>query len=548
MKKIILLLGIATLALNSCKDFIDEESLSFVPADATYKTASGFQLLVNTNYAWLKGIYGGDPWLFVSGTDMYAEGRNPEPAGLSQYTQLIPSAEGVDQLYNSCYQMIQSVNKTIYYSTLTEQNSNVPVLVGEARFLRANAYFLLVQTYGGVPIVEENFTSPVLQFDRNTAEEVYTYIIKELEASLASVGTSAYASSGKVNKRAVNDLLAKVYLTRGYETFGKPTDFATAATYADAAIAGQSLSIAPSTLFYPGNDLNAETIFSVQYDAKSTATAPNTLGNKQFYYFSSYLGGAETKGNAPLRSYNLCPTDYTLRLFTKGDLRWDATFMNTVFENYYDFFRVSDKTALKIKHFYEPNWFTAADKTAWMTANTAKLATGFVYHAWGTYDAAYTITKNIDYQTIPVKKFDDPATTTPSATTAVSTRDVVIARLADTYLIAAEAYLKSGNSATGLLRLNAVRKRAGVADATSAEFNIDYILDERGREMLGEYNRWFDLKRTGKLVERCVKYNYKITNAAQFNGKNGNLKILRPIPQSAIDLNQNKNFPQNPAY
>lgn len=548
MKKIILLLGIATLALNSCKDFIDEESLSFVPADATYKTASGFQLLVNTNYAWLKGIYGGDPWLFVSGTDMYAEGRNPEPAGLSQYTQLIPSAEGVDQLYNSCYQMIQSVNKTIYYSTLTEQNSNVPVLVGEARFLRANAYFLLVQTYGGVPIVEENFTSPVLQFDRNTAEEVYTYIIKELEASLASVGTSAYASSGKVNKRAVNDLLAKVYLTRGYETFGKPTDFATAATYADAAIAGQSLSIAPSTLFYPGNDLNAETIFSVQYDAKSTATAPNTLGNKQFYYFSSYLGGAETKGNAPLRSYNLCPTDYTLRLFTKGDLRWDATFMNTVFENYYDFFRVSDKTALKIKHFYEPNWFTAADKTAWMTANTAKLATGFVYHAWGTYDAAYTITKNIDYQTIPVKKFDDPATTTPSATTAVSTRDVVIARLADTYLIAAEAYLKSGNSDTGLLRLNAVRKRAGVADATSAEFNIDYILDERGREMLGEYNRWFDLKRTGKLVERCVKYNYKITNAAQFNGKNGNLKILRPIPQSAIDLNQNKNFPQNPAY
>lgn len=554
MKKIILLLGIASLGLNSCKDFIDEESLSFVPADQTYKTATGFQLLVNTNYAWLKGIYGGDPWLFVAGTDMYAEGRNPEPAGLSQYTQLIPVADGVNQLYNSCYQLIQSVNKTIYYSTLTEQTSNLPVLVGEARFLRANAYFLLVQTYGGVPIVEENFTTPVLTFDRNTAEEVYTYIIKDLEASLASVGTTAYASSGKVNKRAVNDLLAKVYLTRGYESFGKPTDFTTAATYADAAIAGQALTIAPSVMYTPGfpqnnnNDLNAETIFSVQYDLNSTNTSPTTLGNKQFYYFSSYLGGSETKGNAPLRSYNLCPTDYALRLFTKGDLRWDATFMNTVYENYYDFYRVADKTNLKIMHFYEPNWFTATDKTDWMTANTAKLAKGFVYHAWGTYDAAYTLVKNLDYQTIPVKKFDDPATSTPSATSAVSTRDIVIARLADTYLIAAEAYLKSGNPTLGLQRLNAVRKRAGVADATAAEFNIDYILDERGREMLGEYNRWFDLKRTGKLVERCVKYNYKITNAAQFNGKNGNLKILRPIPQSAIDLNQNKDFPQNPAY
>jgi hypothetical protein len=548
MKKSILILGVVAALFSSCNDFIEEDNLSFVSADETYQTASGYQQLVNANYAWLKGIYGGDPWLFVAGTDMYAEGRSPEPAGLSQYTQLIPSAEGVDQLYTSCYQLIQSVNKTVYYSTLTEQNANVPVLLGEAKYLRANAYFLLVQTYGGVPIVTENFTAPVLQFDRNTAEEVYNLIIADLEASLASVGSTAYSSTGKVNKRAVNDLLAKVYLTRGYETFGKPTDFSTAATYADAAIAGQSLTIPYDQLFTPANDLNAETIFSVQYDAKSTSTSPTTLGNKQFYFFSSYLGGSETGGSAPLRSYNLLPTNYALSLFTQNDSRWSATFMNVVYEKYYDFYRVPDKNSLKIKHFYSPKWFTPADKTAWLATNAAKLATGFVYHDWGTYDAAYTLIKNIDYQTIPVKKFDDPALTTPSSTGPVSTRDIITARLAETYLVAAEAYLKAGNPATGLQRLNAVRTRAGVTPATAGEFNIDYILDERGREMLGEYTRWFDLKRTGKLVERTVKYNYKITSAAQFAGNNGQLKILRPIPQTVIDLNQNKNFPQNPAY
>jgi hypothetical protein len=548
MKKSILILGVVAALFSSCNDFIEEDNLSFVSADETYQTASGYQQLVNANYAWLKGIYGGDPWLFVAGTDMYAEGRSPEPAGLSQYTQLIPSAEGVDQLYTSCYQLIQSVNKTVYYSTLTEQNANVPVLLGEAKYLRANAYFLLVQTYGGVPIVTENFTAPVLQFDRNTAEEVYNLIIADLEASLASVGSTAYSSTGKVNKRAVNDLLAKVYLTRGYETFGKPTDFSTAATYADAAIAGQSLTIPYDQLFTPANDLNAETIFSVQYDAKSTSTSPTTLGNKQFYFFSSYLGGSETGGSAPLRSYNLLPTNYALSLFTQNDSRWSATFMNVVYEKYYDFYRVPDKNSLKIKHFYSPKWFTPADKTAWLATNAAKLATGFVYHDWGTYDAAYTLIKNIDYQTIPVKKFDDPALTTPSSTGPVSTRDIITARLAETYLVAAEAYLKAGNPATGLQRLNAVRTRAGVTPATAGEFNIDYILDERGREMLGEYTRWFDLKRTGKLVERTVKYNYKITSAAQFSGNNGQLKILRPIPQTVIDLNQNKNFPQNPAY
>ena len=539
------MLGIVAISFNGCSEYIEEESLSNVPADATYKTASGFQLLVNSDYARLKAIYGGDPWLFESGTDMYAEGRTAEPAGLSQYTLLIPSSTGVEQLYNTCYLAIQSVNKTVYYSTLTEQNPNVSVLVGEAKFIRAQAYFLLVQTYGGVPIVDENIINPVLSFTRNTAEEVYTHIIADLDSALATVGTGAYAASGKVNKRAVNDLLAKVYLTRGYETFGKADDFAKAAAYADAAIAGQALNVPFADLFKPANDLNVETIFSVQYDKNSTSTSPTTLGNNQFYYFSSYLGGSETKGGAPLRSYNLLPTGYALGLYTKDDKRWAATFMNEVYENYYDFFRVADKTTLKVKHFYEPKWFTPSDKAAYLA--TAKLATGFVYHPWGEYSAEYTLTKNIDYQTIPVKKFDDPEVTTPASTGPVSTRDIIVARLGETYLVAAEAYLKAGNPATGLDRLNEVRRRAGVANANAAEFNIDYILDERGRELVGEYKRWFDLKRTGTLVARASAHNYRI-KPENFVGIDGALKILRPIPQTALDLNQNKDFPQNPGY
>jgi starch-binding outer membrane protein, SusD/RagB family len=557
MKKIIIILGIAAMVLNSCSNYIEEESLSNVPADATYKTASGYQLLINTNYAWLKSIYGGNPWLFESGTDMYAEGRTPEPAGLSQYTLLIPSSDNVADLYTPCYQLIQSVNKAVYYSAITEQTANLNTQVGEARFLRAQAYFLLVQTYGGVPIVNENITTPVLSFHRNTAEEVYTQIISDLDAALASVGTNSYSTTGKVNKRAVNDLLAKVYLTRGYETFGKADDFAKAAAYADAAIGGQTLALAFDQLFKPGNDLNAETIFSVQYDKASTSTDPTKLGNNQFYYFSSYLGGAET--GAPLRSYNLCPTDYALGLYEKGDKRWEGTFMTEILEGpettngvtknvlYYPYYRSTNPASLKVRHFYEPKWFTPADRIAWETANAARKSATFVYHPWGEYSAAHTLIKNLDCYTIPVKKFDDPDPTTPSSTGPVSTRDIIVSRLGETYLIAAEAYLKAGQPGTGLDRLNEVRRRAGVANATAAEFNIDYILDERGRELLGEYKRWFDLKRTGTLVARASAHNYKI-KAANFVGVGGQLKILRPIPQVALDLNQNKDFPQNPGY
>jgi len=555
------MLGIIAVSVSSCNDYIEEESKSFVPADETYKTASGFQLLVNSNYAWLKGIYGGNPWLFESGTDLYAEGRTPEPAGLSQYTLLIPSSDNVADLYNSCYQQIQAVNKTVYYSTITEQTPNLNALVGEARYLRANAYFLLVQTYGGVPIVLDNITTPVLSFNRDTAEEVYKQIITDLEASLASVGTGAYATTGRVNKRAVNDLLAKVYLTRGYETFASPDDFTKAAAYADAAIAGQALNIPFDQLFTAtttgNNDLNAETIFSVQYDKASTSTDPTKLGNNQFYYFSSYLGGAET--GAPLRSYNLCPTGFALGLYEKGDKRWDATFMTEILEGpettngntktvlYYPYYRSVNKAALKVRHFYEPKWFTPADKTAWMTANASRLAATFVYHPWGEYSAEHTLIKNLDAYTIPVKKFDDPDPTTPSSTGPVSTRDIILSRLGETYLVAAEAYLKAGQPSIGLDRLNEVRRRAGVANVTVAQFNIDYILDERARELLGEYKRWFDLKRTGTLVARASAHNYKIKEA-NFVGVDGKLKILRPIPQTVLDLNQNKDFPQNPGY
>lgn len=557
MKKIIIMLGIIAVSVSSCSDYIEEDSRSFVPADATYKTASGFQLLVNTNYAWLKSIYGGNPWLFEAGTDMYAEGRSPEPAGLSQYTLLIPSSDNVADLYTPCYQLIQSVNKTIYYSTITDQTSILNAQVGEARYLRAQAYFLLVQTYGGVPVVNEHIITPVLSFTRNTAEEVYTQIISDLDFALANVGTAAYSTAGKVNKRAVNDLLAKVYLTKGYESFGKADDFSKAAAYADAAIAGQTLAIAFDQLFKPGNDLNAETIFSVQYDKASTSTDPTKLGNNQFYYFSSYLGGAET--GAPLRSYNLCPTDYALGLYEKGDKRWDATFMTEIVEGpettngvtktilYYPYYRSSNPASLKVRHFYEPKWFTPADRLTWETANASRKAATFVYHPWGEYSAAHTLIKNLDCYTIPVKKFDDPDPTTPSSTGPVSTRDIIVSRLGETYLIAAEAYLKAGVPSTGLDRLNEVRRRAGVANATLGEFNIDYILDERGRELLGEYKRWFDLKRTGTLVARASAHNYKI-KAANFVGIDGQLKILRPIPQTVLDLNQNKSFPQNPGY
>ncbi|MCD0468892.1 RagB/SusD family nutrient uptake outer membrane protein [Flavobacterium sp. JAS] len=563
MKKLIIATLILTTTLNSCSNYIEEDNRSYGSAEQYFLTSAGFESLINTNYATLKDIYGGDPWLFEAGTDMYSEGRNQEPEGLAKYLTLSSSSAGVDQLYRTCYIAIQQANKGLYYSTITEKSSTLDTRIGELKFLRANAYFLLVQTYGGVPLVLDNINTAVTSFDRNTAEEIYTQVLKDLNEALGAVSTAAY--TGRVNKRAVQDLLAKVYLTRGYETFGTPADFTTAAALADQVIGGQALAVSFDNVVKPGNEMNTETIFSVQFSIASNATGTTALGSSQNYWFSSYLGAAAAGNPYPNRSYTLCPTVYALSLYEKGDKRWEGTFMNEIYSRYYDYYDVADKTALKITDFYEPKWFTTADRDAWKLANTARMVNPatFRYHNWGTYSSAAA--SGGDYNLIPVRKFDDPKApysgatsanynTTPitPATNRSSTRDFIISRLGETYLIAAEAYFKAGNTGTALARLNEVRRRAGGGVAGTipvvSSIDINTILDERGRELLGEYHRWFDLKRTGTLVERTVLYNPKVTTANAFAGKDGNLKILRPIPQSALDLNRSKNYPQNPAY
>lgn len=144
-----------------------------------------------------------------------------------------------------------------------------------------------------------------------------------------------------------------------------------------------------------------------------------------------------------------------------------------------------------------------------------------------------------------VKKFSDPDQ--PFNTTG-SRRDIFLARLAETYLIRAEAYIKLGGKLTEAKNdINVVRTRAGATAITEANATIDYVLDERAREFAGEYNRWNDLKRTGKLVSYVTANNPDVPSDATMKGNDGNYKILRPIPQDAIGLNS-ATITQNPGY
>ena len=546
---------------------MEEENPGNIVADEYYATEKGYESLINSTYANLREIYGRYPFMFTAGTDMYVNSARSSNAeiGLSEYENLSPGDGTVADFYQSLYEAIQRANTALYYKDLTQPVDNLDVREGEVRFLRAHHYFLLVQTFGGVPLVVERIAEPVLSFPRASAAEVYEFIISEMEAAMALVPETAEAE-GRVDKRAILHYLAKVHLTRGYKDFGSPDDFAIAAEYADAAIAGQPLSVPFGEVFEPGNEENSEILFAVQYSAASIPD-PQEGGHLQSLHFGPYMGGSENVGN-PYRSYALLPTWYVYETFEPSDVRFEETFMleNNFLKHpvtgeqlgrYYDFYATDNPDDLYVG-FYFPKPWEVADTGAWRAANPERREfTNIIVpspEAWEGRSGGLQ-----DFMTPAVRKFDDP--TSVFSGSGSSTRDIFIARLAETYLIAAEAHYKAGNIGEALNRLNEVRRRAGAEEVTAEVLGgdflsanpdentgIHFILDERARELVGEYHRWFDLARTETLVERTVLYNYRI-QPEDFVGPDGQLKLLRPIPASAIALNEGLGpEDQNPGY
>lgn len=546
-------------SLGGCKDYLDEENKSNIIAEDYYKTQEGYEKLINAAYSTLRNVYAytgtSSAYMFSAGTDMYVEGRTgDQPRSLSEYRNLNPDDPYVLSFYTNLYKSIQTCNTALYFNENTAANADLPVRKGEMQFLRAYYYFLLVQTFGGVPIVTDRITVPQSEFNRNSADEVYVFIISEMNAALGAVPETS-AQYGRVTKRAVRHYLAKVHLTRGYESFGTPQDFQTAAQFADAAINGQRLTTSFEDLFYPGNDRDPEILFSIQFDPTSLPTA-TTGGNGQGNFFGPYQGGQGAVQGYPWRNYALVPTMYTFDTFTENDARFDATFMVYHYARYYDYYdKKDDRANLNIRFYYKPKWDTRTE-AQWKAEDPAHRnnATVIPYSlAWESSQRTVA-----DNASPTVKKFDDPKSQF-SVGNGSSSRDLFLARLGETYLIAAEAYFKAGNNGLAAERINEVRRRAAkpgrLAQMTigAGDVNINFILDERARELVGEFHRWFDLKRTGTLVERTqtlnrdIKTNWFDQGINPFLGPDGQLKILRPIPTAALDLN-NADVQQNPGY
>ena len=569
MKKILYSVALAACCMGtmtSCSDFLDASNKSNVTAKQSFATKEGFNNLVNNAYQHLQNVYAAPLFTscFSAGTDMYADARNKMNEALNTYETLTPENTDIKNLYTYLYSGIRAANSVSYYAQTAQVDEKTKgQLVGEARVLAAYEYYLLVNNFGGVPIMKDFLTTADTGYPKSSAEDVYAYIISELEDVIGKnvlQASTATKGGGRISQETAKAILAKTYLSAAWD-LNKQEYFSKAAALADEVIAGRKLTTPFAKLWKAdgSGDDNEEFLWDVEYDL---ATANNTTsgGTEWSGYYCNYLGGNEDNIKATTSSY--VPTLYALHCFKKGDQRYDATFMkelpdinkgNAAGTGYWTWYKNGESLVGKPVTRYYSAWYeTDADFEAWKAIDPANRANTYRIpmdsqskeaQNMDGRDMEYYDNQQLVYGSSPCKKFDDSKTATTEKNTCY--RDIHIITLPEMYLVAAEAYLKAGDNPKALARLNEVHQRAGLS-ALTGTITIDDILDENACENFVNEARWMDLRRTQTLVTRCTKYNHEMGDkAAQYIGK----KLLRPIPQAAIDANDQLTLAdQNPGY
>ena len=641
MKKIfstryILTVAIIALVITGCKKtFLDEYNPSNRTTDNYYTTATGYETLVTSCYPLLRDIAQVRiPTL--NGTDMFSSGgwfgTLAFPALTSQagspydaYDIGLNSSLGeLQTLWNLLYREINRCNAAIERAPAVVNIADAvkDSRVGEAKFLRSLSLFWAVQQWGDVPMPLKETKDASLTVVRVPSKDIYAQIITDLNDAIAKLPTTQTAA-GRVTKNAAKFLLARVYLTRGWNfngaLGGTATDFNSALALCDDVIASglhpmesdwnklwpihnknPKKETATAASSVAAANASKEVIFAIQYanpaayngDA-NLSTSNGTIGNDLHTRFSG--GPNDVAQEARTGTYNRWLPAHSVtwgayRLFDPVmDIRYEGTF-NSVsyatltgsvsFANNKPYpqaltlnFVANDTTAIVLP------WNVDMSDVKMLGVNipggTKKYSVQNVVNLFwlGKTTATQQITDPLGWGGPMFWKFFQPGIAYGDG---FSTFNDPLFRSAELYLMAAEAIVKGATGAklgTADVYYNIVLDRAlasnkgkspmratnpgNVKDpltnitsyrATPATINIDMILDEYGREFLGEGNeRWYQLKRTGKLIERATKFNgwtaWGRAGAQQIAAKH----YLRPIPQGMLD-NSSPRIEQNPGY
>ncbi len=411
--------------------------------------------------------------------------------------------EFIKALYNRIYYQISLCNEFIRESTdekLSErgfsdaEKATIRIYRAEARFLRALSYYHALDLFGNVPFVTENDKVGAFLPTQITRSDLFNYLeteLLEIEGQLKDAKTNEY---GRADKAAAWMLLSKLYLNA--TVYIGEEKYTEALTWIKKVIASPySLEPEYAHLFLADNNLCNEIIFPIAFDGESTKTWGGTT-----FIINAAIGG------------NMSPAEFGVG----GG--WGGTRTTPQFvDKFPDISGLTDKRAM---------FHTSGQSKS--ISDIFLFTDGYAIKKW----------KNIKRDGTPGKDRTHPDT------------DFPVFRLADAYLMYAEAVLRGGTGgdvATALNYVNAIRTRAygnTSGNITSGELTLEFILDERARELYWECHRRTDLIRFGKFSNTTYLWEWK--GGIKEGASTSSHLDLFPIPSS--DIGANPNLTQNPGY
>lgn len=547
MNKILKYTSVIALAMaaTSCSDFLDEELKSSLSPENTFTSSLGFEAGSAGLYSLARSEYNtwGEKGAFMhNGACAYAVQQiatdivfqsGAKDGSLTHYANLTmtPSTLFIESYWNWSYSLINAANEILIYAN-KNNNWSYPtdkaLYQAEARFFRAYGYRSLQYLYGDAPWVETIQQPFVLNFTRTPRAELLSHMVDDLKFAVDNLPVNPDAvKPGKLTKWAALHLLAEVYLCqKDYENARKCARQVIDSGYfslmkerfgAEKGKPGDYF----HDLFVENNQNrtsgNQESIWVMQFEYKTVGGGtpsddwtrrdwlPQYHQIGSFFKICSEYGGRGLAQIAPFKWW--IGTKNTNATPEAGNVP-DGIFEDTDIRNSeYNFKRewIANQESTKGQrvHITDKYW-----QNGWLFPAPTKF---FFAH-------------------------DDDLTHTGSY------RDRMKFRLSETYLLLAEAYLGLNDADNAAKAVNVVRNRAKASSVSAAQMDMDFLLDERIRELVGEESRRFTLVRTGKYVDRVRKYNEVLRNTVDEH------HALWPVPKTIIDANRDIEFPQNPGY
>ena len=538
---------ILIIGTQSCTDLLTEKVISNIGNDYI-NSPKGLNDAVNAAYSTNRSWYGTERGfnLSIFGTDSFTNGADGSWKFMNTYTTDFDTRNGsISELWNDFYLGINTCNAIIERSAKVTGLSDAikKQRVAEAKFIRAHHYFIMTQLFGGVDLRLTETVAPTKDVKRSTVAAQYAQIIKDLSEAIPDLEAKAKSADyGRVTRPAAEHLLGKVYLTKATSSAKAGDDYAKAIANLKSVIANYGITLLPNfgDIHKQGNEMNNEVIWSIQYTRDPLTNAGGNNAHVFFLMEYDVLPGMQrdTENGRPFKRYK--PTNYTIDMVfnnRENDSRYKKSFKDTYYSNkpgtYNTSFDITKKTvtfATGDTAIYLPGFEMSVEERA---------KKKYQVLVPSRYDERIylALSKHIDGGRIDRTQFEGG-------------RDFIAFRLADTYLMLAEAQYFSNLKADAVATYNVIRKRAAWPGKEAnmlikeGDLTIDFVMDERERELLGEQSRWLDLARWGNLLDRVKKFN---PQAAPFIKSH---HVLRPIPQLQIDrvTGNAASFPQNPGY